>query len=183
MQFVWEIFCEELYRANREHNLKILNFILMSNHFHMIAYTPEANISDCMQQLMFRTSRRLTTSGNRINQTYAGRYFKCILQSQQFLMNAYKYSYRNPVAAGICKNVEDYEFSTIQFLLSSQTSAFPIIKDEIFSSDPPGIIKWLNMAPDPEKLEGVRYGLKRQYFTSKRNIHNKKLLISEFDTI
>ena len=73
---VWEIFCEELTRTSNHHELLIHSFVLMSNHFHLIASTPKANISQCMQQFMQRSSRRLTKEGNRINETFAGRHFK-----------------------------------------------------------------------------------------------------------
>lgn len=43
MPVVWEIFCEELTRKCGKHNLQVHAFVVMSNHFHLIASTPEAN--------------------------------------------------------------------------------------------------------------------------------------------
>lgn len=141
MEQVWQIFCEELTLTIQEHDLRVHSFILMSNHFHLIASTPNANISQCIHQFMTRSSRRLTRAGNRINQTFSGRHYKCVLAEGNYYLNAYKYNYRNPVTAGICQLAEEDPFSTLQ---------------------------WLNTTPDPAKLEAVRYGLKRSYFKFKK---------------
>ncbi len=169
MEQVWDIFCEELNRSVKHYELLVHSFVLMSNHFHLIASTPRANISQCMHQLMHRSSRRLTKEGNRINATFAGRHYKCILQHNNNFLNAYKYNYQNPVRAGVCARVEDYPFSTLNALAKAQRCPIPIAEDTIFLSDPVGTLAWLNSMPDPQKLEGVRFGLKHQFFKSKRD--------------
>lgn len=67
MNRVWDIFCDELTHVNQVYNMNIHSFVLMSNHFHLITSTPEANMSQAMQQFMHRSSRALTKEGNRIN--------------------------------------------------------------------------------------------------------------------
>ena len=168
MNHVWDIFCEELSATVREHSLLVHSFVLMSNHFHLIASTPEANISKSMWYFMNRTSRRLTRAGNRINESFAGRHYKCVLASHSYYLNAYKYNYRNPVAAGICRRVEEYSYSTIRWQMNPELMRFPMAEDTIFISDPVGTLTWLNTAPDPAKLKAVRCGLNRPVFTYKR---------------
>lgn len=87
MPRVWEIFCTELSNTAEKHHLQVHSFVLMSNHYHMIATTPQANISQCMQYFMQRSSRALTNEGNRINETFAGRHYKCILQLPNYYLN------------------------------------------------------------------------------------------------
>lgn len=179
MDEVWEIFCRTLAETQKKHDLLIHSFVLMSNHYHLIATTPYANIDKCMHHFMYWTSKRLTTRGNRINQTYAGRHYKTILQHHSYYLNAYKYNYRNPIAAGICKNVEDYKYSTITHHLRKTPLAFDLSEDTTFDFDPVGTLKWLNTTPSPEKLEAVRYGLKRQYFRSKKDPLTRKSIVPE----
>lgn len=183
MNRVWEIFCEELTRTSKEHNLLIHSFVLMSNHFHLIASTPRSNISQCMHQFMTRSSRRLTKEGNRINQTFSGRHFKCILQLPNYYLNAYKYNYRNPVSAGICDLVEKYPYSTLRGLMKVSDLMIPLCEDAKLLSDPKETLAWLNTDPDPLKLEGVKYGLKHQFFKSKKNTKDNKPLISDNDIL
>lgn len=183
MEDVWKVFCEELADTIKKHNLQVHSFVLMSNHFHLIASTPNANISNCMHQFMGRSSRRLTKLGNRINETFAGRHYKTILQHPNYYLNAYKYNYRNPVKAGICEKVEDYPFSTIQFLLGTRERSFPLAEDTTYLSNSKGTLEWLNKTPDPEKLEAVRYALKRQFFESKKSRKTNKAIIGENDIL
>ena len=168
MDGVWKVFSEELEKSITEFNLVVHSFVLMSNHFHLIASTPHANISQCMQNFMGKTSRRLTGLGNRINETFAGRHYKCILQQQNFYMSAYKYNYRNPVAAGICARVEDYPYSTLQFLIEPNKKTFPLADDTTFKSDPAGVLEWLNTPSNPELVEAFRTAVRHPYFKSKR---------------
>lgn len=183
MQQVWKVFCEELSRTATEHKLLVHSFVLMSNHYHLIASTPEANISQCMQQFNWRTSKRLTRAGNRINETYAGRHFKCILQHPNYYLNAYKYNYRNPVAAQICEKVEDYPYSSLQFILGLAPPLFPMAEDTTYCNNQKGTTDWLNQAPDQKKLEAVQFGLRHQYFKSKKNKNRTAFLITENETI
>lgn len=103
MDEVWSIFASELKDAVERFDVRIHAFVLMSNHFHLVASTPEANISSALQQFMHRSSLRLARSGNRINETFAGRHKKSIMDSYWYVVNAYKYVYRNAVDGGICE--------------------------------------------------------------------------------
>lgn len=44
-------------------------------------------------------------------------------------------------------------------------------------------LDWLNTAPPPEKLEAVRYALKRQYFTSKKCRKDNKPIMGIHDLL
>lgn len=181
MPFVWNIFCEELDRTIKEKKLIVHSFVLLSNHFHMIASTPDANISSCMHQFMHNSSIRLTRAGNRINQTFAGRHYKCILDHPNYFLNAYKYVYRNPIHAGLCISVREYPFSSFRWVTNQEKAKFELCEDFTFSADPDGTMKWLDTAPTQEKWEGVRYGLKRQTFKSKKHLATNRRIVSEYD--
>lgn len=183
MENVWSIFCDELTETVSRYDLQIHSFVLMSNHFHLIATTPKSNISNCMQYLMGKTSRRLTQFGNRINETYGGRYYKCILQSHTYYLNAYKYNYRNPVTAGLCELVEDYYFSTLSALVKSQKSQIPLIEDLTYTSAPKETLSWLNQRPEAVKLEAAKWGFKKQYFKSKKCQVTNKLILESHEIL
>lgn len=183
MERVWDIMCEELLFTVKDKNLMIHSFVLMTNHFHLIASTPDSNISTCMWQFMHRSSRRLTREGNRINETYAGRHYKCILQHPNYFLNAYKYNYRNPVEARLCKNVEDYAFSTLKIKLGLTDLRFPMAEDTTLLSNPEHTLKWLNTAIDPKKKEILKFCFRHQRFQSRLNGKTKKPIISESDLV
>lgn len=79
---------------------------------------------------MRETSRELTRLGNRVNQTYGGRFHRSLLESPIRYLHAYKYVYRNPVRAGKCKSVQEYPFSSIQGLLGETWLDVPVSEDD-----------------------------------------------------
>lgn len=169
MERVWETFSEELYLTNKIHNLRVHSFVLMNNHFHLIGRTPDSNISECMHRLLGVVSRRLNEEGNRINGNFAGRHFKTVLQQTNYFLNAYKYNYRNPVAAGLCQKVEEYPYSTLSGLLGQKRLIIPLEEDTTLMSGVEETLKWLNTSPTEAQQEAVRYALKRPYFQSKKS--------------
>lgn len=122
MPAVWEIMTRQLYFTNFAFNLRIHSFVLMSNHFHMIVRSPEANLSVAMSYFMRETSREITRRSHRINQTYGSRFHRSLI--------AYKYVFRNPVEAGLCNRVEDYEFSSLKGVLGERWLDVPISEDD-----------------------------------------------------
>lgn len=183
MSVVWDIFSDELYLTHRFYNLQIHSFVLMNNHFHLIASTPDSNISQCMQYFMKNTSLRLTRAGNRINETYAGRHYKTILQSNNYYLNAYKYNYINPLAIKSICRVEEYPFSTLHGLLGFSKITIPVVEDIALFSSLKETLEWLNTSADPLKQEAVRWALKRQYFKSKLCKNTRRPIISEIDLL
>jgi putative transposase len=77
-----------------------------------------------------------------INQIFGGRYKWCLIQSQQYLSNCYRYVYQNPVRAGIVRRCEEYPFSTIQNTLGRSAFAIPV-HDKFGFKDDFGLY-WLN---------------------------------------
>lgn len=183
MNTVWKIFCDELTNVSKKYNFQIHSFVLMNNHYHLIASTPDSNISECMQQFMHRTSKRLTKAGNRTNETFAGRHYKCILQHHNYYLNAYKYNYRNPVSAGLCERVQDYEYSTLRGKLNLSDLLIPICEDTTLNFDTAATLDWLNTTPEKTKAEGFRFGTKHQYFKSKKDRSSNRPLLTEYDLL
>lgn len=173
MQEVWSIMSEQLFFVHHAFHFKIFAFVLMNNHFHLIVQTPEANLSDGMRWFMRETSRELARKGNRINQTYGGRYFRSIIKTPHHYLNTYKYVYHNPIKAGICKNVLDYPFSTIQGVLGKDLLLIPLEEDETLFNSIEDTLSWLNQIPTDQNWESVRKALRRSEFKL-TNVNKKK---------
>lgn len=156
---------------------------MMSNHFHLLASTPQANISSSMLSFMTKTSKKLTKAGNRINQTFAGRHFKCILNEHNYFMNAYKYNYRNPVTAGICERVENYPFSTLPMKLNILSKKIDYVEDTLIAEDRSGILEWLNKRPEDEVLKAARSGFRGTYFISRNRRDSSKPILGPSDLL
>lgn len=169
MDVVWHIMSDQLFYCVAAFNIQIHAFTLMQNHFHLMIRTPEANLDKAMQSFMGDTSRRLTAAGNRINQTYGSRYFRCVIGSPHYYLHAYKYIYRNPVEAGLCKMVEEYPYSTLRGLLGQNHLFIPVLPDETLFSDVEGTLAWLNNSPTSQDWKDVENAMRRSKFRLRRS--------------
>ena len=164
MDDVWNIMSEQLLFIHHAFAVKTLAFVLMSNHFHLIVRTPGGNLSEAMCWFMRETSRALTRAGNRINMTWGGPHFRSVIGTPHYFLNAYKYVYHNPIAAGICDDVLSYPYSTLPGLLGRQSLLVPVDEDLTLFCDVGGTLDWLNTKPNPEYWEVVGRALKKREF-------------------
>lgn len=175
LEDVWTIFCGLLGYLTVIHNLKIHGFVLMSNHFHLLATTPNANLDEVMQILMREASRKINDIAGRINHVFGGPYKWCIIRNDNHYMQAYRYIYQNPIRAGLCQKVEEYRFSTIHYLANKKALPFPI-----YPLQNAGLNEWLNHTLDNEENDCMRRALRRREFkfslkNSKRTLPTKLL--------
>ena len=164
MDTVWNIMSEHLHFVSHAFHLDILAFLLMHNHFHLIARTPQENLDKAMAWFMRESSRSLTREGNRINQSYCGRYFRSVLGSNHYFLHAYKYLYANPLRAGLAQRAEDYKYSTLPGLLGSEKLLIPVKDDLTLFSDIEGTLNWINWPAREEHLKAVRLALRQRKF-------------------
>jgi putative transposase len=183
MEEVWEIMSEQLFFINHAFKVKIHAFVLMSNHYHMLISTPEGNLSESMAWFNRETSRSVIKDSERINQTYGGRFKGTLITSFHHFINVYKYIYRNPVTAGICKNVEAYPFSTLHGLLGLAPMTIPMELDTLLFENMDSHMDWLNLEPKKEHLEEIRKGLKKSVFALSVNRTTRKKSALEDDAL
>lgn len=160
----WEVFSDYLYLLHHGFNVEILSFILMSNHFHLLCRDPAQNLSNGMQFFMRETSREIGRLSNRINRLWGAPFHNTVVSSPLYFLHAYKYNYRNPVAAGICDRVEDYPWSTLQILLGQKRGIIPLAPDETLFNELEGTLKWMNEGYSNENAEVLKKGFRKKNF-------------------
>jgi REP element-mobilizing transposase RayT len=165
MDQVWDLSNDHLYFVTKAYDLKVYSFVLMQNHFHLIAQAPLGNMSEAMAYFLRETSKDLTRASGRINRTWGGRFFRSRLGSYHYGLHAYKYVYQNPIRAQICQRVEQYKYSTLPGLLGLQKLKLPLEYDSIlFDNDLEWTLKWLNELPSTENNEVIRKALRKKDF-------------------
>lgn len=171
---VWKVFEDYLFFVSHTYGLRIHSFVLMTNHFHMIASTPNGNLDEAMNYLMREVSRHITQKSGRINQTFGGPYHWTLVDNFHYFMHAYKYVYRNPVEAGLAKNVLEYPYSTLVGRLGFQKLIFPVSDDAILENDVEGTLCWLNSSYERGHKEVIQKALHKQVFKLRRDRNTKK---------
>lgn len=163
---VWSIMTTHLRFISFAFNIRIHAFILMSNHFHLIAHAPDGNLSEAMRFFMSESGRDLRALSTRVNCTYGTRFHRSLISSPHYYLHAYKYLYQNSVQAGICERVEDYKYSSLPALLGQAPFDLPIYDDFNWSSFDSRVqtLKWLNQEPRETEWLVVERSLRRPTF-------------------
>jgi putative transposase len=167
---VWEI-CSDLWiLLSEKYHARVFEFVLMSNHFHLLISTPDGNLDRIMNYFMREFSRTVGAKTGRINHVFGGRYKGSLIEKPYHFAHVYKYTLRNPVVAGIKNKVQDYPFSTFKRELGSELP-FPIEPilshplSTLIPKDPANRTEWLNTKYESEQAELLARALKRTTFT------------------
>lgn len=114
-------------------NARIAAYCLMSNHYHVLLQTPDGNISRCMRHL----NGLYTQQYNRIHgfdgQLFRGRYKSILVSNDSHLLQLVRYIHKNPIKAGMVREMPDYEWSSYKGYLSYAKKWKWLHKDYIFS--------------------------------------------------
>jgi putative transposase len=88
-------------------------YVLMSNHFHLLA-TPETaeGIPEMMQAVGRRYVRHFNQRQGRTGTLWEGRYRSTLIQAERYLLACMVYIDLNPVRAGIAEHAADYPWSS-----------------------------------------------------------------------
>ncbi len=172
---VWDLTSDYLYLLHHGFEFRIHSFVLMSNHYHLIATTPRANVDEGMEHFQREVSRQISKLAGRINQTWGGPYDPCVVDSYSYYLNAYKYVYRNPIMAGLSETCEDYQYSSLSGLVGQRRLSFPVQEDTLLF-DPELNSKtliWLNTAKD-EDATAVGQALRKAKFRFEKCRNNNR---------
>jgi putative transposase len=172
MDFAWTTYSHALWFYSHACQVRILGFVMMKNHFHLLLQTPQGNLSTFMKLFMKKTSDEIREQTNMKNHLYGGRYYPSLVMHDFYYRAVVKYVYQNPLRAGICRSVEDYPYSTLQSLIGKTHSLIPIHDDLGLMSAMDLSLRWLNEQISTEQSAQISQGLRVQNFKPKANSSN-----------
>jgi putative transposase len=156
---VWILALESFKESYAIHPIELISFVLMSNHYHMLLFTPKANLDLFMYEFNKRLAQKIQKHSNNINQVFGGRYKWNLIASQSYFSNCYRYVYQNPLRAGLVFRCEDYRYSTLA--CSYKNINFPIPIHDKFGFKDQFVLSWLNESLKEKDLLVLRKKLKR----------------------
>ncbi|WP_366922186.1 transposase [Metallumcola ferriviriculae] len=95
-----------------EHNFRILGYVLMGNHYHLLLQRTNNPLRCFMQQLNSRYARYFNKSMDRVGHVFQGRYKSLLIKDESYLLAVLRYIHQNPVKAGIYSLAEQYYWSS-----------------------------------------------------------------------
>lgn len=87
-------------------------YCLMSNHYHLLIETPEANLSKGMRRLNGSYTQAFNRRHGRVGHLLQGRYKSILVERDCYLLELGRYIVLNPVRAGMVNAVSDYPWSS-----------------------------------------------------------------------
>jgi len=87
-------------------------YCLMTNHYHLVVETPEANLSGGMRQLNGVYTMRFNWRHRTVGHVLQGRFKAILIQKESHLLEVCRYVVLNPVRAQDVKNPEEWKWSS-----------------------------------------------------------------------
>lgn len=116
-------FLDILQHVCERHYWRIHAYCLMTNHYHLVLQTPEANLSAGMQQLNGIYTQYINKVYQRCGHIFQGRFKSILVDSDSYYTRLVRYVLQNPVRAQMVRRVEDYRWSS--YHLTAGKSATP----------------------------------------------------------
>ena len=106
------VFVELLKESAQMWNVRVAAFCLMSNHYHLLVQTPDANLSRCMRHIDGVYTQRYNRVYHCDGPLFRGRYKAILIEADTYLLQLLKYIHRNPLRTGWVKDLGAYEWSS-----------------------------------------------------------------------
>ncbi|HET7831442.1 MAG TPA: transposase [Gallionella sp.] len=84
----------------------------MTNHYHLLIETPEANLAQGMRQLNGVYTQRFNRAHARVGHVFQGRYKAILVERESYLLEVARYVVLNPLRANMVKRLEDWPWSS-----------------------------------------------------------------------
>ena len=93
-------------------DIEVHGYVLMGNHYHLLIRTRYANLSRAIQWLGLTYSMWFNRRYSRTGHLFQGRFKSFVIENDRYFTAMCLYIHRNPVRAGIVKDLLDYPWSS-----------------------------------------------------------------------
>lgn len=97
---------------NKKFDYELLAYVIMDNHYHFLIKTNEAPISTIMFFINNLLGKHVNGKLGRTGHAFDSRYKSKLVETDANLIWLLRYIHRNPVKANICKDINDYKWSS-----------------------------------------------------------------------
>ena len=108
-------FLKLLNESRQNMRFKLMGYVLMDNHYHLLVQTGDVKLQKIMHQINNKYSKYFNAIYERCGHVFQGRYKASVIRNELYLLKVLAYIHQNPVKAGMVKKVEDYKWSSDKF--------------------------------------------------------------------
>ncbi len=96
-------------------NVQVAAYCLMSNHYHILLKTPEANLPQLMHHINGKYVQYYNRKYKIDGALFCGRYKAFVIDEENYLIRVVRYIHLNPVEAKMVNNPDEYEWVTHKY--------------------------------------------------------------------
>lgn len=105
-------FLETLGDTARRLGWRLHAFCLMTNHYHLLVETEQANLSQGMRHLNGVYTQAYNRAHGQVGHVFQGRYKAILVEAEAYFLELTRYIVLNPLRAGLVANVGDWPWSS-----------------------------------------------------------------------
>ncbi len=117
-----EKFLEYLGEAHERYGAIIHAYCLMTNHYHLLIETPNANLPQIMKHLNSSYTTYFNVTRKRFGHLFQGRYKAFLVYKDDYALELSRYIHLNPVRAAMVESVVEYPWSSYRAFVGKEVS-------------------------------------------------------------
>lgn len=111
-----------LKKYSLKESLKIYHWCIMSNHYHVVLEISDPEriskvVGGWQQVYALRYHKKYNTAGK----LFQGRFKSQAIDDGRYLLACGRYVEQNPIRAGVCRNLDDWKWSSANFYIKNKT--------------------------------------------------------------
>lgn len=115
------------------HHCVVHSYCLMSNHFHLMIETIEANLSQVMRHLNGEYSQHFNRRHRTVGHLFQGRYKAILVQKESYLLELSRYIVLNPLRAHMVDSIDDWPWSSHRYHMGEMPAPCWLERDWLLS--------------------------------------------------
>ena len=109
-------------------------YCLMSNHYHLLIETPDANLSKGMRQLNGVYTQTYNRANDKAGHVFQGRYKAILVEKEAYLLELSRYIVLNPVRAKMVRSAKDWRWSSYRATVGQSPTPSWLTTDWVLSA-------------------------------------------------